>query len=1421
MAQNQASEARPTVFEVSWEVCNKVGGIHTVLSSKALTAVERLGDGRYWAVGPWLLSDTDRNLPFEDDPGYAEFVDACRSMGLPVRVGRWTIPGRPRCILIEFSSLYDRKDAVLAQLWEDFEVDSIAGAWDYVEPVLFGHAAGLVLEEFWDRYLAPEHGRAIVHAHEWMTGSALLHARRHVPAIGTVFTTHATALGRTLSSLGHSPESGLGERTPEDLAREHGMRAKHSIETVSAREADVFTTVSQVTAKEAELLLGRAAVPILPNGIDLDVVDELATRGGETPAVRARLEDFATRFLGISNAKEAAFVAISGRYEFHNKGIDLFLDALAQLDREPGRPVVAWVLVPAGNSGLRSEVRERLTVGAPSDQPVGIATHHLFDEEHDPVRRRCAELGLDNAPTARVHVVHVPVYLAPGDGFLDASYEAVLAAMDLGVFPSFYEPWGYTPQEALALGVPTITSDYAGFGRFAESEALGREDGVTVLHRLGRHYDDAVRSLHDELGEFFATSRDAVLALRDRARAAARRTDWSDLFRHYESAYAAAAAAIENRMSQGAAQTRKPRRQVVTNPVSARRPHLQYFDVSAVLPEPLRPLERIARNLWWCWDHDVPQLFREISPTAWDQHRHNPLRFLRHAFPDDLRAKAADPSFCRRVAEAEQRFDAYIAARCESLPVGDGSGAISQERPVAYFCAEFGFHESLPIYSGGLGILAGDHLKSASDLNIPLIGVGLFYRYGYMGQSLTADGQQVAVDRENEPRDLPLELLRGAHGEPLEVRVPMPGRDVALRAYRCRVGRVDLYLLDANTPSNHDEDREITRNLYGGDHETRIRQLIALGRGGVRLLDELGIEPSAWHMNEGHAAFLTLERLGRLVRRQGQTFGPAREAIRTTTAFTTHTPVPAGHDRFSEDLMRRYFSDVPDSAGVPWERFLRFGRADEGASDFNMSYLALTFSSYCNGVSKLHGIASRELLHPYWPNLLREEVPVDSVTNGIHLPTWTHPRIAALLGKTDGPVQGTDFTERAASVDPAALWRTHCDLKADLRARVAQRMERAFVARNDSPVLLSRILDGLDEDALWIGFARRFAPYKRAQLLYKDPARLARLLDSTDRPVRILVAGKAHPRDQHGQDILRSIASLSRGTDLSGRVIFVEDYDIDLARSLVQGVDVWLNTPTRMLEASGTSGMKVAANGGLNLSIADGWWPEGADGENGWTIGSLRKVYQEQELQDQLDAETLYQLLEEQVVPCFYERDADGIPQAWVAKMIHCLQTLPAVFDTDRMVGEYLDKAYRDLAAGCFANQADRDRARRIADEAQRIRRGFDAIRILEVRHTDIAAVRVGDTFEAAVRLDLGPLAPDDVEVEVVLGNAQADGELVRTEFTDLAVDENAAPADAEGLVFRGTHQISRSGRYGVGIRIRPRRGSASPSALRDLVLWA
>ncbi|MEM7517996.1 MAG: alpha-glucan family phosphorylase, partial [Planctomycetota bacterium] len=444
--------------------------------------------------------------------------------------------------------------------------------------------------------------------------------------------------------------------------------------------------------------------------------------------------------------------------------------------------------------------------------------------------------------------------------------------------------------------------------------------------------------------------------------------------------------------------------------------------------------------------------------------------------------------------------------------------------------------------------------------------------------------------------DLPVEAVLGDDGHPLEIEVQLPGRKFVLRAWKASVGRVPLYLLDADTPSNRPEDRDVTRNLYGGDHEMRLKQEIVLGRGGARLLDALGIQPAVWHINEGHAAFLTLERVARLVGRHGWTFEEARELVRRSTVFTTHTPVPAGHDRFGEEVMRRYFSDAPEWVGLPWERFMALGQAPttppeeadgEASGEFNMTYLAMHFAVRVNGVAKLHGVASRKLLHPYWPQLLEEEVPIRTITNGIHLSTWVAPELTKELGADSRTLEADDFVDATKKLKPARLWELRRAAKAELLTKLRGSLRKSFVDRGDSPRLLGAMLDGLEEDALYIGFARRFAPYKRAHLLFSDMERLLKLVGDTKRPLRFLVAGKAHPADERGKDILRGIAEKARTDELAGKVIFLEDYGMDLASSLVQGVDVWLNNPTRMLEASGTSGMKSAANGGLNLSIAD------------------------------------------------------------------------------------------------------------------------------------------------------------------------------------------------------------------------------------------
>ncbi len=1410
-----------TLFEVSWEVCNKVGGIHTVISTKAKTMVEQLGD-RYIAIGPWLLSDEDQEVPFVEDLAYRDFSESCRAMGIPVRVGRWRVPGMPRTILVEFSQSFGEKDPVLAELWERFGVDSIRGGWDYVEPVLFGWAAGRVIEKWVEEYVVADRGRAIVHSHEWMTASAMLYLKERIPALGTVFTTHATILGRTLSSAGHSPEDGLEDQTPAELAERHGIVAKHSLEGTGARQADAFTTVSEVTAREAELLLGRTPEPVLPNGIDVSVVDEMAGPTTRTEA-RRMLADLASRFLGES-VEDAAFLCTSGRYEFHNKGIDLLLSAVARLKDEPGRPFVLFVLIPAGNSGVRSEVLDRMN--APADEargPLGLSTHNLFDEEHDPVHEHCARLGLDNAPGSRVKVIQIPIYLDEDDGFLGLPYAAVIRAMDLSCFPSFYEPWGYTPQESVALGVPTITSDYAGFGRWARGLGLGFDQGVSVLSRMQVDYDEAVKALADEVEAFFARGSDPE-PLRSACRETAGCTEWSDLIVHYHTAYRAALERAEGRV--GAA---RPRTKLRKSPLTVlptpegQRPRLIHFDVSATLPESLQGLQRLARNYWWCWDPEARGLFKELSPISWEISKHNPVLLLQRVYPEDVAAKARDEHYVAKVKRVLDRFDAYMAEPREEgrwwrQLEEPGEPGVAEEHPVAYFCAEFGIHESLRLYSGGLGILAGDHLKSASDLNLPFLAIGLFYQKGYLSQRVTAAGDQIAEDVENDPRNLPIERVLGPDGKPLVVSIGFPGRELHVGAWRLDVGRVPLYLLDTDLPSNRAEDRNITRHLYGGDKQVRLQQEIVLGRGGIRLLRGLGIQPSVYHMNEGHSAFLTIERVGTLARKEGATFEEARELVRASTLFTTHTPVPAGHDYFGEELMRQYFSDVSASVGIPWERFYEMGLTEEKRDEFNMTYLAMGFSSFCNGVSKLHGIASRNLLRDYWPRLLESEVPVDTITNGIHLPTWTNPDIARALGVTDRPIMGEDFSKPTAPEVAGELWSARRRLKGDLLDNMRATLKRSFVERGDSPLLLNRILDSLDRRALLIGFARRFAPYKRAHLLFEDRERLAKLLNDEERPLRILVAGKAHPADGIGQSILRNICKLSREDELAGKVIFLENYDMSLARSLVQGVDVWLNTPTRMLEASGTSGMKASANGALNLSIGDGWWPEAFDGTNGWLIGGER-VYQDQELQDQLDSAALYRLLEEEVLPAYFERDESGLPRRWMEKVVRNLATIPPAFNTDRMVGEYFAKAYRQLGRNYVGLLEDRKaKLKSHAQELHRLRRQFSEIRIVGAQVSDLTSLSVGDPMSARVEVDLGALTPDDVVAEVVLGSEKGANDLEKATILGLSY---AGKGEGSIHVFEGSHLAERSGRFGYGIRVRASDRGWSRLHLGDLVLWA
>ena len=699
------------------------------------------------------------------------------------------------------------------------------------------------------------------------------------------------------------------------------------------------------------------------------------------------------------------------------------------------------------------------------------------------------------------------------------------------------------------------------------------------------------------------------------------------------------------------------------------------------LPAPLKPLERLAWNYWWSWAADGASIFRDLDSEIWEECEHNPRELLAKTSPYRLAEAATDPVYLERVRRIDEIFQAYMAV--SPLWQHDGK-TITPQNPVAYFCAEFGVHTSLPLYSGGLGILAGDHLKSASDLGLPLVGVGLLYRYGYFRQRLRTDGWQEEHYGETYPKDLPIHLLKNADDSPLRIEVLIRERNVLAQVWRADVGRVPLYLLDTNIPENVETDRWVTGHLYGGDRETRIVQEMLLGIGGVRLLRKLGISPSVCHLNEGHSAFLTLELARELVQTQQQPFPVAVEKVKQQCVFTTHTPVAAGNDEFDASLVTRAFGPTYFKAlGLTEDEFLALGRIDPAnkSERYGLTPLAIRMCRSTNGVSRKHGEVSRALWQKLWPGKPLAEVPISHVTNGVHAPTWVSPLLRYLLEKYVGQDWESklrnepDWTTAVAKIPDEELWNAHVRLKERLVAFIRHRSTQSRITAGERADYIEAAKTMFDPAALTIGFARRVAGYKRWNLILTDPQRLLRLINNADHPVQFVFAGKAHPQDEGSKLVLQQLAQWKYDPAVRQRAVFLEDYDQEIARQLVQSVDVWLNVPRRPQEASGTSGEKVAINGGLNFSILDGWWMEGYDGTNGFAIGNGTNEAPVAEI-DAGDAESLYHTLETEVVPLFYHRDGDGLPHPWIAMMKRSIQTLAPKYNSDRMVEDYARKIY-------------------------------------------------------------------------------------------------------------------------------------------------
>ena len=711
---------------------------------------------------------------------------------------------------------------------------------------------------------------------------------------------------------------------------------------------------------------------------------------------------------------------------------------------------------------------------------------------------------------------------------------------------------------------------------------------------------------------------------------------------------------------------------------------------SRLLPSPLQALERISWNYWWSWSRDGAGCFRDIDTAVWEECEHNPRLLLARASEYRLAEMATDPAYLERVRKLAESFDHYMAP-AESWSSPHATTTITLEHPVAYFCAEYGVHNSLPLYSGGLGVLAGDHLKSASDLRLPLVAVGLLYHYGYFRQRLNREGWQEESYGETDPSELPLHRPNGEDGAPLSVEVLIRERTVKAQVWRADVGRVALYLLDTNTAENEETDRWVTGHLYGGDRETRIVQEMLLGIGGVRLLRKLGITPHVFHLNEGHSAFLTLELARELIQSQGSSFAEAAQQVRQRCVFTTHTPVAAGNDEFDVDLLTRSFGpSYEKELGLTHEEFIALGRSDprNRREPFGLTPLAIRMCRSTNGVSRRHGEVSRALWQKLWPEKKIEDVPISHVTNGVHAPTWAALLIRSLYEKyvgNDWPAQVRDrvrWEQGIARITDEELWAAHSLLKERLVAFIRHRSFLARLNRSETTKYTEAAQNMFEPGALTIGFARRVAGYKRWSLLLKDQERLLRIINSADRPVQFVFAGKAHPQDAEAKLILQKVAKWERDSGVGNRSVFLQDYDHEIARQLVQSVDVWLNVPRRPLEASGTSGEKVAINGGLNLSVLDGWWLEAYDGTNGFAIGTEIEDIAAQAPPlngtdiDASDAESLYRILEQEVVPLYYEHDRDGLPRKWISMMKRSISTLVPQFNSDRMVEEYASRIY-------------------------------------------------------------------------------------------------------------------------------------------------
>ncbi len=1381
------------LFEVSWEVCNKVGGIYTVVATKALHLSEELGRHHIF-IGPDVWMHRAGNPDFLEDPMlYRSWKAQAAAEGLRFRIGRWNIPGKPIAILVDYKSFLPHADEILGKLWELYGVDSISGNWDYKESAVFGVVAGRVIESFWN-YNMKGGEQVVAQFHEWQTGAGILYLKYAGIPVATAFTTHATMMGRCIAGNNLPLYDQLGTYNGDEMAARFNVRAIYSLEKKSAENADVFTTVSDITARECAQFL-RPVDVVTPNGFENSFTpasDE--DYNAQHDLARKRLVEVASAMSGEQVPVDALFICIGGRYEYRNKGIDVFIDALDRVNRgeDAGRSIQAFIMIPSGHHGPDKGLQAKLSGDGDAHYHCQCS-HYLMNAEYDTITRRLREVGLDNALGDKVKVYFIPSYLNGDDGIFNLSYYQLLCGMDLALFPSYYEPWGYTPLEALAFRIPTLTTTLAGFGLWVRTHYKKKHPGITVLDRTDGNYGEVVEETAARIREMASLDKKTRKVYRENAREVAQIALWDHQIKYYKEAYSIALSRVQER-SDSYQQKKKKTMQYFKADVT--NPSWRSILVTRHLPEKLSRLEKLSKNLWWCWNESAKDLFRSIDPEVWHKSGHNPLVVLDTVSIKRFQQLSEDKDFLSRMKAVLDEFDTYMAAKAQR-----------KDPSIAYFCMEYGLDTSLKIYSGGLGILAGDYLKETSDMNVNLVAVGLLYRYGYFNQVLSAQGYQVAGYDAQDFTKIPAVPVLDKEGNWVTTSVAFPGRNLTARLWKVEVGRTDLYLMDTDYEANIPEDREVTYHLYGGNWENRLKQELLLGVGGIRALRKLGLDPQVYHCNEGHAAFIGMERLREYIEKDNLDFNEALEVVRASSLFTTHTPVPAGHDAFDEGLLRQYIGHYPERLKVDWETLMSLGKDNplDAGEKFSMSNLAANISQNVNGVSMLHGKVSQEIFAHMYPGYLPEELFVSYVTNGVHYPTWCAPEWKPIHAKVFGPQFATHHYDKSCfegiyGVSDKEVWSVKKQLKVKLMDFIRERLQDNSISNHYSPSELVTIMDTLRDDVLTIGFARRFATYKRATLLFRDLDRLDKIVNNPVQPVQFLFAGKAHPADKAGQDLIKQIVDISKDPRFIGKIVFVPGYDITLAKRMVQGVDVWMNNPTRPQEASGTSGEKAAMNGTMHFSVLDGWWVEGYKEGAGWAL-PIEQAYEDNNFQNELDAATIYQILENDIAPAYYNVDrTTGRSSEWIGYIKNTIAQVACNFTTNRMLTDYVNQYYEPQSKAAKAFKAkDFAKARELAAWKTHVRREWENVqqtwRSAPETSYDITQSK---PYTASMKLQLGGLKPTDVAAEVVFAQSDKHGKL---HIVEVQPFKFVSCKDGEAL-YEVSLLPEKTGAYQVGARI-------------------